>query len=131
VIRYFYGAAPLHRQDEALHVFPPLLAGPDAALRALVQRLSQDHRRMEIDWVPARRTLLAVAEIPKSGWTPLTAAQTAALTQFSALYRQHLDDEKKFAYPAAGLGGHERGHDAAPGRASPAAKPLIAGKIAT
>jgi hemerythrin-like domain-containing protein len=101
VMRYFDLAAPLHHQDEESHVFPPLHAGPDAALRALVQRLAQDHRRMEIDWVPARRALLAVAESPSSGLTPLTDAQTAALTQFAALYRQHLDDENKLAYPAA------------------------------
>ncbi|WP_332258693.1 hemerythrin domain-containing protein [Polaromonas glacialis] len=31
VMRYFDLAAPLRHQDEELHVFPPLLAGPDAA----------------------------------------------------------------------------------------------------
>ncbi|MCJ7799734.1 MAG: hemerythrin domain-containing protein [Polaromonas sp.] len=101
VMRYFDLAAPLHHQDEELHVFPPLLAGPNASLRALVQRLAQDHRRMELDWAEARRTLLAVADSPATGWKPLTDAQTAALTQFAALYRQHLDDENKLAYPAA------------------------------
>lgn len=101
VMRYFDLAAPLHHQDEELHVFPPLLAGPDAALRALVERLAQDHRQMEVDWAEARRTLQAVADSPAMGWTPLTAAQTAALTQFAALYRQHLDDENNQAYPAA------------------------------
>jgi len=39
VLRYFDLAAPLHHQDEELHVFPPLLAGEDAALRAVVRRL--------------------------------------------------------------------------------------------
>ena len=101
VMRYFDLAAPLHHQDEELHVFPLLLAGPDVALRALVQRLVQDHRQMEIAWTEARRTLLAVAESPASGWTPLTAAQTGALTEFAVLYRQHLDDENNTAYPAA------------------------------
>lgn len=101
VMRYFDLAAPLHHQDEELHVFPPLLAGPNASLRALVQRLAQDHRRMELDWAEARRTLLAVADSPVTGGKPLTDAQTAALTQFAALYRQHLDDENKLAYPAA------------------------------
>jgi len=101
VMRYFDLAAPLHHQDEELHVFPPLLAGADAALRALVQRLVQHHRQMEVDWVEVRRTLQAVADSPASGWTPLTAVQTAALTQFAALYRQHLDDENTLAYPAA------------------------------
>lgn len=102
VMRYFDLAAPLHHQDEELHVFPPLLAGPDAALRELVQRLMQDHRQMEVAWIEARRTLQAVADnSPESGWTPLTTPQSAALNQFAALYRQHLKDEDTFAYPTA------------------------------
>lgn len=101
VMRYFDIAAPLHHQDEELHVFPPLLAGTDAALRALVQRLQQDHRQMEVTWIDARRTLQAVADGVESGWTPLSMAQIGALNQFAALYRQHLEDEDQIAYPAA------------------------------
>ncbi len=101
VMRYFDLAAPLHHQDEELHVFPPLLAGANAALRALVQRLMQEHRQMEVDWAEARRTLMAIADSTESGWTPLTPSQTGALSQFAALYRQHLDDENSTAYPAA------------------------------
>jgi hemerythrin-like domain-containing protein len=101
VMRYFDLAAPLHHQDEELHVFPPLLAGPDASLRELVQRLMQDHRQMEMAWVDARCTLQAIADSPESGWTPLTPEQSAWLAQFAALYRQHLDDENHIAYPAA------------------------------
>jgi len=101
VMRYFDIAAPLHHQDEELHVFPPLLAGPDTALRELVQRLTHDHRRMETAWLEARRTLLAIAESPESGWLPLAPDQAEALDRFAALYRQHLDDENNTAYPAA------------------------------
>ena len=101
VMRYFDIAAPLHHQDEELHVFPPLLAGPDADVRELVARLIQDHRKMEVDWAEARRVLLVIADSPASGWTPLTACQTDALTQFAALYRHHLDEEDGVAYPAA------------------------------
>lgn len=101
VMRYFDIAAPLHHQDEELHVFPPLLAGPDVALRALVQRLMQDHRQMEVAWAQARRTLQAIADNPDSGCLTLTPDQTAALDQFAALYRQHLDDENHIVYPAA------------------------------
>jgi hemerythrin-like domain-containing protein len=102
VMRYFDLAAPLHHQDEELHVFPPLLAGSDAALRGLVERLIQDHRRMEAAWTQARRVLQAIADSsPAAGWTPLTSAQSQALEAFAALYRQHLDDENGVAYPAA------------------------------
>lgn len=101
VMRYFDIAAPLHHQDEELHVFPPLLAGPDADVRERVARLIQDHRQMEVDWAEARRVLLAIADSPASGWTSLTVGQTDALTQFAALYRRHLDEEDGVAYPAA------------------------------
>ncbi|WP_077592144.1 hemerythrin domain-containing protein [Polaromonas sp. A23] len=101
VMRYFDLAAPLHHQDEELHVFPPLLAGPDAGLRALVQRLLQDHRDMEAAWPPARSVLQAIAESSATDWAPLLPAQTAVLERFSALYGRHLMDEDKLAYPAA------------------------------
>ena len=101
VLRYFDIAAPLHHQDEELHVFPALLSGPDKALHALVARLLQNHRDMEVAWAQARRVLLAIADSLESSWTPLTPGQTAALTAFAALYRQHLDDEDSVAYPAA------------------------------
>ena len=101
VMRYFDLAAPLHHQDEELHVFPPLLAGPDAALRELVQRLMQDHRQMEARWVDARCTLQAIADSLDSVCLALTPDQAAALDRFAASYRQHLDDENGIAYPAA------------------------------
>jgi hemerythrin-like domain-containing protein len=101
VMRYFDLAAPLHHQDEELHVFPPLLAGPDAALRTVVQRLMQDHRDMEAAWPPARSVLQAIAESRATDWAPLTPTQTAALERFSALYARHLVDEDRLAYPAA------------------------------
>lgn len=101
VMRYFDLAAPLHHQDEELHVFPPLLTGPDIPLRALVTRLIQDHRQMEVAWAEARRTLAAIADSPDASALPLTAAQSATLDQFAALYQQHLDGEDTLAYPAA------------------------------
>ena len=103
VMRYFDLAAPLHHQDEEVHVFPPLLAGPDAELRALVERLLRDHRQMEQAWVAARRTLQAIADSPAGadGPAPLAPEQADALERFAALYRQHLEDENGVAYPAA------------------------------
>jgi hemerythrin-like domain-containing protein len=101
VMRYFDLAAPLHHQDEELHVFPPLLAGPEAGLRALVQRLLQDHRDMEAAWPPARSVLQAIADSPAADWAPLVPPQTVALKRFAGLYEQHLMDEDRLAYPAA------------------------------
>lgn len=102
VMRYFDMAAPLHHQDEELHVFPPLLAGADAALRTLAERLINEHRQMEAAWVPARRVLQAIADSrPDADWHALAPAQADALNQFAALYQQHLADENGVAYPAA------------------------------
>jgi hemerythrin-like domain-containing protein len=101
VMRYFDLAAPLHHQDEERHVFPPLLAGPDAGLRDLVQRLLQDHRDMEAAWPPARSVLQAIADSPAADGAALDRARTDALNRFAALYRRHLADEDQLAYPAA------------------------------
>lgn len=102
VLRYFNLAAPLHHQDEELHVFPPLLAGADATLRELAERLINDHRQMEAAWIPARSVLQAIADSrPDADWHALTPAQADALNQFAALYQQHLADENGVAYPAA------------------------------
>lgn len=100
VLRYFDVAAPLHHQDEELHVFPPLLLGADAGLRTLVRTLMQDHRDMEVAWGHAREVLLAIAE-DRLGELTLSVSQTGALDQFAALYGQHIAHEEGLAYPAA------------------------------
>ena len=101
VMRYFDQAAPRHHEDEERHVFPPLMAGADSATKALVLRLIQDHRQMEVAWRAARGVLLALAEHDVSPLRELTVWQKVALNDFARLYRQHLDDEEKVAYPAA------------------------------
>ena len=102
VMRYFDVAAPLHHEDEERHVFPPLMYGADAAVKALVLRLIQDHRQMEVAWKGARAVLLALAEHDRQqAWGELTVWQKVALNDFARLYRQHLDDEDRVAYPAA------------------------------
>ncbi|HEY9097055.1 MAG TPA: hemerythrin domain-containing protein [Hydrogenophaga sp.] len=102
VMRYFDIAAPLHHQDEERHVFPPLMCGADAEVKALVLRLIQDHRQMEVAWQGARAVLLSLAEddarVPFVG---LSVWQKVALNDFARLYRQHLDDEERVAYPVA------------------------------
>ena len=98
VLRYFDIAAPLHHEDEELHVFPPLLAGGDAALTALVQQLQQDHVRMAQRWAEARGALLDLAEARTDAFTP---GQQAALDAFNACYADHLRHEDDSIYPAA------------------------------
>ena len=48
ILRYFDLAAPLHHQDEELHVFPLLLAESTPEVRALVTRLQQEHQADEL-----------------------------------------------------------------------------------
>ena len=78
------------------------MCGADAAVKALVLRLIQDHRQMEVAWQAARVVLTALAEHDASQpFEALTVWQKVALNDFARLYRQHLDDEERVAYPAA------------------------------
>lgn len=104
VMRYFDLAAPLHHEDEERHVFPPLLAGDDAALRLIVQSLQQDHRDMETAWEAARGALVSVAQAPPVGWAHFSPQETATLTGFARLYDRHLREEDGLVYPAAQAG---------------------------
>lgn len=97
VLRYFDTAAPLHHQDEELHVFPPLLVQGEPEAVALVQRLLQDHQDMVADWAAARLPLQALAEGQASTFS---AADEAVLERFARRYARHIADEEGAAYPA-------------------------------
>jgi hemerythrin-like domain-containing protein len=99
VLRYFDLAAPLHHQDEELHVFPPLLAQGDAALRAAVLQLQAEHRQMETLWAAVRPTLLRWREAGASGG--VDAATRDTIARFIAIYAGHIDTEEGRVYPAA------------------------------
>jgi len=101
VLRYFDVAAPLHHQDEELHVFPPLLAGADLSVRRVVQKLMQDHQQMDAAWRTARLVLCTVADTPVGSWVPLQPDQLGLLRHFAGLYGQHIADEEGLVYPAA------------------------------
>jgi hemerythrin-like domain-containing protein len=98
VMRYFDLAAPQHHLDEELHVFPPLLAGGEPALVALVEQLLQEHRAMEAGWTAARPVLEAIA---KGEAGAPDAAGAAALDAFATLHAGHLAAEEARAYPSA------------------------------
>lgn len=108
VMRYFDLAAPHHHKDEELHVFPLLLVQGDAELRAVVQRLQQDHVHMAADWPAARAVLARVAAhgaapigTGAADWVPLSASEQASLDRFAGHYGRHIDDEDGWVYPAA------------------------------
>lgn len=97
VMRYFDQAAPLHHQDEELHVFPRLLAQGDAAVAGIVRCLQQDHRAMESGWRAAREVLARIAQ----GDAAASDADAPALAAFASLYGAHIEAEESIAYPAA------------------------------
>ncbi len=100
VLRYFDIAAPLHHEDEELHVFPPLLAQGSTPVVDLVRQLQREHGAMARLWSQARVPLAAVAQ-GAPGAVPLSPEQERTLDDFASLYAGHIDREEAVAYPAA------------------------------
>jgi hemerythrin-like domain-containing protein len=88
VRRYFNIAAPLHHQDEELHLFPRLRA---AGAVALSERLSAEHRELERQWAALDPML---ATLPSG---PVLAKHAGP---FIALMREHLRCEDEELLPA-------------------------------
>ena len=121
VLRYFNEAAPRHHEDEERHVFPAVLAAPDApalphtgvddssgadsgsgtSLHAVVRRLLQDHATMQTHWASARPVLERIARPATGPWQQLAACEEAALDSFASLYASHIEAENHLIYPAA------------------------------
>lgn len=117
VLRYFNEAAPRHHEDEERHLFPAVLAAPDApalphtgtgdgigigsSLHAVVRRLLQDHANMQTRWASARPVLERIARPDQGPWQPLGTAEETALDGFASLYASHIEAENHLIYPAA------------------------------
>jgi iron-sulfur cluster repair protein YtfE (RIC family) len=98
VLRYFDMAAPLHHEDEELHVFPLLLAhGAPEVVRA-VRQLQQDHLAMAASWAAARTPLQALADATCAAFS---AEDEVALKRFADRYADHIAMEEGLVYPAA------------------------------
>lgn len=98
VLRYFDIAAPLHHEDEELHVFPPLIERGTADVQAAVRCLQQDHEAMSANWHAARALLQALAEGAQDSFS---AEDGAVLARFVSLYAEHIRVEEEVVYPAA------------------------------
>jgi hemerythrin-like domain-containing protein len=98
VLRYFDLAAPLHHEDEELHVFPVLLAQAPVELQTLVRRLQREHVLMAQEWQAARQPLQDLSEgrLERFG-----AEHEALFAAFAARQVRHLHDEEQMAYPYA------------------------------
>jgi hemerythrin-like domain-containing protein len=99
VLRYFDIAAPLHHEDEELHVFPALLAAhAEGHVADLVRQMQRDHVRMAACWAEARQPLEQLAQGALQSFTP---EHEAALERFAGCYADHLRHEDDSLYPAA------------------------------
>lgn len=98
VLRYFDMAAPLHHQDEELHVFPLLLDQAPPDVRALVERLQEDHVAMTSDWAAARGCLQALLDGAAHAFSTV---DEAALDRFVGRYGEHIAAEEALVYPSA------------------------------
>ncbi|WP_428422497.1 hemerythrin domain-containing protein [Methylibium sp.] len=99
VLRYFDVAAPLHHQDEELHVFAVLAGSGNTELATRVAGLRGDHLRMEALWGELRAPLLAWAQPDAAGAVDAAVRQCAA--EFERLYAAHLQTEEGIVFPAA------------------------------
>jgi hemerythrin-like domain-containing protein len=99
VLRYFNQAAPQHHEDEEQHIFPRVLAHTrDAAVRAAVLKLQEDHLAMEAQWARLRVPLAALANGRDEAYG---APQIAAAARFCALYDGHAQTEEGLVFPLA------------------------------
>lgn len=101
VMRYFDVAAPLHHQDEEIHVFPAVLAGGDTALASAVQQLMEQHRQMETRWAALRTVLTSLVSCQEGTPQPFAALRRDAVEKFVAMYGAHIRLEEDVVYPAA------------------------------
>ena len=99
VLRYFELAAPLHHQDEELHLCPALSGSGLENLSETVEGLLSDHQRMGRLWTPMAVLL--------RDWMRPDAALAAddialdRLQEFTGLYKAHLRTEEGIIFPAA------------------------------
>lgn len=97
VQRYFDIAAPLHHEDEELHVLPVLRA---IGKYSIADSLLADHKQMSTEWVAIRADLQEIQECVELKAEELKFSGKRWLA-FAALYSKHIQLEETSAYPAA------------------------------
>ena len=98
---FFNGPAREHHEAEETTLFPALLASGSAGLRGQVQRLQQDHRWLEEDWLELEPHLQAVA----SGYCDAHRDfLQPALREYAGLCHEHMEFEESLMHPEARRG---------------------------
>ncbi len=102
VRRYFDIAAPLHHEDEELHVFPVLEQLDDEHLQTVCAQLREDHQRIHAQWEVLRALLAQLDGLPDG---PLPALQLEVLHRagdtFVDVHKEHLRLENQLVFPCA------------------------------
>ena len=93
---FFSSTSRQHHVDEEKIVFPPLLAGGDAALATAVRTLQQDHGWIEENWLELAPQLRAMAS--GNNWI-YEAEFQHDVEVFLALCRDHIAREEALVYP--------------------------------
>ncbi|MCX7815041.1 MAG: hemerythrin domain-containing protein [Tepidimonas ignava] len=101
VMRYFDLAAPLHHQDEELHVFPQLQASGDPVVQAWVQRLQADHEAMTADWAWLRQALLRLQQAAGDPHWRWSDEERRVMHAFAQRYEDHIALEEGRVFPRA------------------------------
>ena len=99
VLRYFDIAAPLHHEDEELHVFPALARRTDVKLRAAIAALQGDHERMAMYWAQLRGALVLWRD--DAAAPAIDGATRRLAADFIGGYAAHIATEEELVYPAA------------------------------
>ena len=99
VLRYFDIAAPLHHEDEELHLFPALSKSNDAGMRELVAQLQKDHVHLSALWKRLRLVLLAWRDLDQP--PSMSDADKALINEYLRVYATHIPLEETLAYPSA------------------------------
>jgi hemerythrin-like domain-containing protein len=96
VIEFFSGASREHHYDEERFAFPKLLAGSDATVHRVVERLREDHAWIELQWLDIEAQLETSAE----GMPPNEGqAFIAAVDDFALLMYDHMALEESTFHP--------------------------------
>ena len=93
---YFASTSRDHHAQEESHVFPPLLASADEALKEAVRSLQQDHGFIEENWIELGPQLSAIAE--GNDWFD-TAEFQHNVGLFLELMNGHIALEESLIYP--------------------------------
>jgi hemerythrin-like domain-containing protein len=98
LISFFGEVSRQHHEDEERHVFPKLLAGPDAELAGHVRRLQEDHHWLDADWNELAPQLDALAH----GYAGVDIdVLREGVAVFAALSQEHVELEESCIYPQA------------------------------